>query len=114
MRGRMLVLMMVVGLLMGALAVPAAAQGKAADSQGKGCPFIGESWSGWAQLGPYVPHPENEDFNTAVGPWTSWVASSGSVPDGYEEAVGISEVEDGTGVISRVIAAYCDELAPQG
>lgn len=107
MRRRMLGLVMAVGLLVGVVAAPAAAQGKAADSQGGGCQFVGESWSAWATQGPPSGEPQDE-----VGPWTSRVASTGSVPEGYEDDVGLSEIEDGPGVISRVLAAYCDELAP--
>lgn len=107
MRRRMLGLMMALGLLMGVLAVPAAAQATDADAPGKGCPFIGVAWSGWAVEGP--PSGETDD---EIGPWTSRVASSGSVPDGYEDTVGISDIADGPGVIARVLAAYCDEVAP--
>ena len=53
MRARMLGLMMIVGLLMGALAVPAAAErpGHGQDDD-RDCTVIGPSWSWWAQQGP--------------------------------------------------------------
>ena len=109
MRTRMLGLMMAVGLLMGALAGPAAAsQGHGQDqSQGKGCPFIGVSWSWWATGYAHGEWP------IGPGEWTSMVATEGSVPDGYEDAIGVDEgtIGDGPGVYSRVLATYCDELA---
>ncbi len=111
MRRRMLGLMMAVGLLMGAMAAPAAAQGQAADpdSQGKGCPYIGVEWSMWAKDG-------GENF-PLIGEWTSDTAVTGSVPDGYEtfleDTYGIEDatIEEGPGVYSRVLAIYCDEVA---
>ena len=83
MRTRMLGLMMAVGLLVGALAGPAAAsQGHGQDqSQGKGCPNIGVEWSAWGQkLNPDDP---------PIGPTTADLASTD--PAGY----------------SWVIAFYC-------
>ncbi len=105
-------------LAIGMMAVPAAAddfenpgQGwersqeqSQGESQGKGCPFIGVSWSWWATA---YAHGE---WHIGPGEWTSMVATEGSVPDSYEEAIGVPEgtIGDGPGVYSRVLATYCE------
>lgn len=81
MRRRMLGLMMAVGLLMGVPAAPAAAQGPAEGSPGKGCPNIGVEWSIWGQ------HLNPED--PPIGPTTAELATAH--PAGY----------------AHIIAAYC-------
>lgn len=80
--------------IVGAPAVAGASPNGAAS--GTGCPTIGEAWSAWAQLGP--------GYEAAIGPWTSGVARSTSVGGtDYED-----EVDDGVGVIARVIGFYCE------
>lgn len=82
-RSRMLGVILLAGLLMGAGALPASAGG---------CPTIGQEWSAWAQLGPDYAYP--------TGQWTAEAARTGSGL-GYP-------VEEGPGVISRVISLYCE------
>ena len=74
------------------------------DSQGKGCPFIGVSWSWWATASAHG------EWEPAVGEWTAEAATEGSVPDGYEKEIGVDEgtIGDGPGVYSRVLATYCE------
>ena len=93
MRTRMLGLMMTVGLLMGALAVPAAAQGQGQSqgkSQGNGCAVIGQNWSWWAQQGPdytitiYVDEDGNPFFFGADG---DLIDNDGNVVDEDDDFV---------------------------
>ena len=87
---RILSVLAVAGLLVVLGAVPASATG---------CPTIGQAWSAWAQLGP--------DVEDSTGEWTAQTARTQSVPEGYEDRFGLAPIQDGPGVISRVIGAYC-------
>ena len=91
MRKTVLIVLLAAGLLLTVGAAPASA---------KGCPTIGEAWSAWAQAGP--------DVEDSTGEWTAETARTQSVPEGYEDEYGLSPIEGGPGVISRVISAYCD------
>ncbi len=139
MRTRMLGLMMTVGLLMGALAVPAAAErpGHGQDED-HDCTVIGPSWSAWAQQGPdhtitiYVDGEGDIFFFGADG---DLIDNDGNVVE--EEVVFVDEfevnistgtwtsevassghapdpynIEPGPGVYSRVLAAYCSGDLP--
>lgn len=84
MRKKALGVVVAAGLLVGVVAAPASA---------KGCPTIGQAWSAWAKAGPSIAD--------STGEWTGQTARSGTQI--------YYPVEDGPGVIARVISFYCED-----
>jgi len=122
MRARMLGLMMTVGLLMGALAVPAAAQGQG-QGQGHGqdedrdCTVIGPVWSAWAQEGPdftitvYYDADGNLYFHSPSS--RGLLDWSGDVVDEEEvDLVGHEEVNISTGTWTSDVASSGEAPPP--